>query len=126
MPVYGEGVRTKLSCVYFLMHKDKLVYIGSTGKLSMRLSAHRNWNRKYDDYMFVPFKVSLAALRKAELYFIQFFEPVGNKNYKAKSGLDGSVIKYCVCKFELKRLPDVERPVPASPECVAKKYFRSR
>jgi DNA adenine methylase len=66
-----------ISCVYFLCHHGKIVYVGSSQKLVKRLVAHLNQSRKvFDSVFYVPCKP--RDLSEVEAAYIARFKPPYN------------------------------------------------
>ena len=63
--------------VYFLINKNKIVYVGMTSNIFLRLSDHRLITEKiFDSYSFLV--VPRKDIRKIEKYFIDKFKPKYN------------------------------------------------
>lgn len=69
--------------VYFLWHKDELVYVGQTRVLQERLNQHLGERRKvFDAIGFIP--CTIDELTKIESHFIRRFAPKYNNCGNAK------------------------------------------
>lgn len=70
----------KLAAIYFLIYKNKIIYIGSTSNLNNRLISHRkNKRMKFDSLSFIRFEVDQnKEMRALESLYIQKFKPKFN------------------------------------------------
>lgn len=75
-------------CIYFLLNKNKVVYIGLTRNLDLRLEHHRSGGKKFNSYRAITvlnFKVGNAYekrwIRKFKpLYNVQGIKPIEKLN----------------------------------------------
>lgn len=74
-----------MPCVYFLIDRNEIVYIGQTTHFSNRIIAHKNDDEKVFDSYFV-FNCEKDHLDGLESFLIMYHQPVYNilKNEKAK------------------------------------------
>ena len=79
-------------CVYFLVHRGDVVYVGKSENLRCRLEDHRlgigNTSKKgFSEAYYIPIREELIDV--AEMAFIKFFRAKYNKQWRT-----GSWIKY--------------------------------
>lgn len=77
---YGETMFPP--CVYFLMHEGRIIYVGQTVKLPLRIYQHRRGEGRFPAKVFdrvLYLHVVPARLLSAEKYFIDLLQPELNR-----------------------------------------------
>jgi hypothetical protein len=72
-------------CIYFLVHNQKVVYVGQTVSLMGRLKSHAQY-KEFEDVYFLP--VPRSKLDEVEVAFIRTMAPKYNGTYNDNSPSD--------------------------------------
>jgi len=97
------------SCIYFLIDRNVIVYVGKTKEFINRIITHLWSNKEFDRYFFIETNDNLEEIEKK---YIKEFCPLLNKNSKKGKGrLESSTIAARVNKEiseKLKQIADNE------------------
>lgn len=105
-------------CVYFLIQREQIVYVGSTNSLSIRMEDHRRNGKVFDKYFVINCKTKDESL-ELEKYYIKSINPYFNKTHCDRTKIDDNldifenaptlvddVLKYEKQKVEVKKYVD--------------------
>lgn len=73
---YGAVPATQSIGIYFLIREGRVVYVGQTKDVFLRLSKHRRDGKVFEAYNFIP--CDTADLDRLESIYITAFLPLGN------------------------------------------------
>lgn len=83
---------SRQTCVYFLILKNEVVYVGMTTQLSTRVGTHRGYGKKFDRVLYIVCTDESAP--KIERALIRHLRPVLNGSRVGKVGpLDRAVLE---------------------------------
>lgn len=77
VPKYFTRKNFRLTGIYFMIRKRKIVYIGKTTNLIIRLAQSEHVNRRYDYLRFI--QCDEVSLERYERRWIKKFKPKMNK-----------------------------------------------
>jgi hypothetical protein len=77
------GFKARQSCVYFLIHRGEIVYVGKTVRLPSRVGYHIDDQKRFDRVLY--FHVELSNAPRVEISLINLLTP--KYNYPARTGL---------------------------------------
>jgi len=92
--------------VYFLCEQGDVQYVGSTGSVLTRLTAHAK-KKDFDEVFFLPVEADEVILREIEYRFIDFFDPLYNKKKNYSPRFPESDIRRVLEKTENISGPDL-------------------
>lgn len=78
MKEFKENEKTDVYSIYFLLLKNRLVYIGCTNNLRHRIKSHRITGKSFDTIRYTQVDSKEIAL-KYEMRLIKYFQPEYNK-----------------------------------------------
>lgn len=70
-----QSLVSNISCLYFLINDEEIVYIGQSKNLTSRIKQHKN-DKKFNSFSFIEFKENL---NEEEAFFILLFNPIYNR-----------------------------------------------
>ena len=81
-----RNIIKNIYCIYALINKDKIVYIGQSSNIMQRLAMHISENRKeFDSYSIVEWidTYSSGLVNEVEKSYIKKLSPLYNKHYNS-------------------------------------------
>lgn len=94
--------------IYFLIKKEKVIYVGKTNNLTRRLNEHKA--KEYDYYFYIKCAKDYAAIQEDR--YIILFDPPLNKSLNSRGEYKSLEVFCKENKFELNEVRKIWRDTP--------------